>query len=87
MNPSVGQDFVNREFERDPASAVAEYGAEFRSDIAEFVPLAVPHSRPAWTRNVRCTPCVPRCRTGHFYIILEGTARSVVPSFWPGELV
>jgi hypothetical protein len=41
MNPSVGQDFVDREYERDPASAAAEYGALFRSDIAEFVPLEV----------------------------------------------
>ena len=41
MNPSVGQDFIDREYERDPASASAEYGALFRSDIAEFVSLAV----------------------------------------------
>ena len=37
MNPTVPQDFIDAEFERDPASAAAEYGAEFRSDIAEFV--------------------------------------------------
>jgi hypothetical protein len=41
MNPSVSQDFVDKEFERDPASAAAEYGALFRSDIAEFVSLDV----------------------------------------------
>jgi len=41
MNPSVGQDFIDAEYERDPASASAEYGALFRSDIAEFVSLAV----------------------------------------------
>jgi hypothetical protein len=41
MNPSVPQDFVDAEYERDPASADAEYGANFRSDIAEFVSLAV----------------------------------------------
>jgi hypothetical protein len=40
MNPSVPQDFVDAEYDRDPASAAAEYGAEFRSDIAEFVSLA-----------------------------------------------
>ena len=41
MNPTVSQEFVDAEFERDPASAAAEYGANFRSDIAEFVSLAV----------------------------------------------
>ena len=41
MNPSVPQEFIDAEYERDPASAAAEYGAEFRSDIAEFVSLDV----------------------------------------------
>ncbi len=41
MNPTVSQDFIDKEFERDPASASAEYFAEFRSDIAEFVSLEV----------------------------------------------
>jgi len=41
MNPTVPQEFVDAEFERDPASAAAEYDAQFRSDIAEFVSLAV----------------------------------------------
>jgi hypothetical protein len=41
MNPTVPQDFIDAEFERDPASANAEYNAEFRSDIAEFVSLEV----------------------------------------------
>ena len=41
MNPSVGQDFIDREYERDPASAAAEYGALFRTDMAEFVSLEV----------------------------------------------
>src|ERR1700738_564047 len=41
MNSTVSQEFCDTEFERDPASAAAEYGAEFRSDIAAFVDLAV----------------------------------------------
>jgi hypothetical protein len=41
MNPTVSQAFIDAEIERDPASAAAEYGAEFRSDIAEFVALEV----------------------------------------------
>jgi hypothetical protein len=41
MNPTVPQYFIDAEFERDPASASSEYGAEFRSDIAAFVDLEV----------------------------------------------
>ena len=41
MNSTVPQEFVDAEFERDAASANAEYGAEFRSDVAEFVSLEV----------------------------------------------
>jgi hypothetical protein len=41
MNPTVPQSFIDAEFERDPASASSEYNAEFRSDIAAFVDLAV----------------------------------------------
>jgi hypothetical protein len=41
MNPTISQEFVDDEFERDPASANAEYGAEFRSDVAEFVSMDV----------------------------------------------
>jgi hypothetical protein len=41
MNPTVPQDFIDAEFERDAASANAEYGAEFRSDVQEFVSMDV----------------------------------------------
>jgi hypothetical protein len=41
MNPTVSQDFIDAEFERDPISANAEYFAQFRSDIAAFIDLAV----------------------------------------------
>lgn len=37
MNPSVRQRLIDEATERDPAAAAAEYGAEFRSDIAAFV--------------------------------------------------
>jgi hypothetical protein len=37
MNPTVPQDFIDAEFERDPASANSEYNAEFRNDIAAFI--------------------------------------------------
>jgi len=37
MNPSVPQAFIDAAYANDPASAAAEFGAEFRSDIAAFV--------------------------------------------------
>jgi len=37
MNPTVPQSVIDEAYERDPASAAAEYGAEFRSDIEGFV--------------------------------------------------
>ncbi|ACK52000.1 conserved hypothetical protein [Methylocella silvestris BL2] len=37
MNPSVPQSFIDAEIERDPVSAAAEYGAQFRTDVAAFV--------------------------------------------------
>ncbi|OQP86023.1 hypothetical protein BTR14_13145 [Rhizobium rhizosphaerae] len=37
MNPSVRQSVIDRATERDPNSAAAEYGAEFRSDIESYI--------------------------------------------------
>ena len=37
MNPTVPQSFIDEAYENDPASAAAEYGAEFRTDIETFV--------------------------------------------------
>jgi hypothetical protein len=37
MNPLLSERVVARAFERDPASAAAEYGGEFRTDIESFV--------------------------------------------------
>jgi hypothetical protein len=39
MNPSLPQSVVDRAMERDVASASAEYGAQFRSDLEAFVSL------------------------------------------------
>jgi hypothetical protein len=38
MNPLVPEAVIRAAYEDDPAAAAAEYGAEFRSDIAAFVP-------------------------------------------------
>lgn len=37
MNPSVPQRIIDRAYAEDPLSAAAEYGAEFRSDVAGFL--------------------------------------------------
>jgi hypothetical protein len=37
MNPTVPQSVIDEATERDPASAAAEYGAEFRTDVESFV--------------------------------------------------
>lgn len=41
MNPAISDRVINQAYERDPASAAAEYGAEFRTDIENFIGLEV----------------------------------------------
>ena len=37
MNPTVSESFIAAEYEKDPVSAEAEFGAQFRTDIESFV--------------------------------------------------
>lgn len=37
MNPTVPQSIIDEAIEADPASAAAEYGAEFRSDLESYI--------------------------------------------------
>jgi hypothetical protein len=37
MNPSVPQAIIDKAYEDDPASASAEYGAQFRSDVESYI--------------------------------------------------
>ncbi|WPM83728.1 hypothetical protein ML401_38815 [Bradyrhizobium sp. 62B] len=39
MNPTIPQCLIDQAYERDPASASAEFGAEFRSDVESFINL------------------------------------------------
>jgi hypothetical protein len=39
MNPTISDEFIAAEFEADPASAEAEYNAQFRSDVEAFLTL------------------------------------------------
>jgi hypothetical protein len=41
MNPTISQEFIDEAVEADPASAAAEYGAEFRTDVETYVPREV----------------------------------------------
>ena len=41
MNPSLDPAIVTEAYEDDPDAAAAEYGAEFRNDLSDFVPRAV----------------------------------------------
>jgi hypothetical protein len=37
MNPTITQEFVDAQYARDPASAMGEFGAQFRNDIDSYV--------------------------------------------------
>jgi len=37
FNPTLSEELVARSYERDPISAAAEYGAEFRTDLESYV--------------------------------------------------
>jgi hypothetical protein len=48
MNPSVSQQVIDAATERDPASAAAEWLAEFRSDIESFINREAVEACTAW---------------------------------------
>ena len=37
LNPAVPQEIIDRAYEVDPVAAVAEYGAQFRTDVSGFI--------------------------------------------------
>jgi hypothetical protein len=41
MNPTIAQEIIDEAIEADPANAAAEFGAEFRSDVAAYIDRAV----------------------------------------------
>lgn len=44
MNPSINPSIIKEAYSEDPASAAAEYGAEFRSDVETFVSVEAVHA-------------------------------------------
>jgi hypothetical protein len=51
MNPSVPRSFIDRAYKRDSASADAEYGANFRTDVENLVQREVVESCTAYGRH------------------------------------
>jgi hypothetical protein len=41
LNPELSADFISRQYERDPAAASAEYGAQFRVDVQGFLTVEI----------------------------------------------
>ena len=53
MNPSVSQAFIDAEMEKDPASASAEYLAQFRTDIEAYVSREAVEACCEWSVHER----------------------------------
>ena len=51
MNPRIDPDIIEEAYQSDPESARAEYGAEFRDDLADFVTKEVVDSVTQWGRH------------------------------------
>jgi hypothetical protein len=51
MNPSLDKRIVEEAYQDDPQSARAEYGAEFRDDIADFVARETVDAVTMWGRS------------------------------------
>jgi hypothetical protein len=64
MNPSLDPSVVAQAYEDDPESASAEYGAEFRTDISDFISRAVVESCVEPGMHER--PPTRRCRYAAF---------------------
>ncbi len=53
MNPCVPTSFIDDEYAKDPISAAAEFGAEFRPDIESFVSREAIESVVEWGTHER----------------------------------
>ena len=51
MNPGFPPRTIEREYEKDPESARAEYGAEFRDDLADFITREAIDAITCWGRK------------------------------------
>jgi hypothetical protein len=53
MNPTVSQAFIDAEMEKDPVSAAAEFGGEFRTDVEGFVSRQAVEAVTDWGEQER----------------------------------
>src|SRR6516165_8662826 len=51
MNPSIDPAIIKEAYESDPEAARAEYGAEFRDDLADFVTRETIDAVTMWGRS------------------------------------
>lgn len=51
LNSTIPQRVIDKAYERDPASAAAEHGAEFRSDLESYVSRAAAEACVEWGRH------------------------------------
>ena len=56
MNPCVTQAYIDAEYEKDPVSAAAEFGAQFRTDIESFVSREAIEAATDWGVSRTRTP-------------------------------
>ena len=82
MNPTVNQSIIDEATERDPASAAAEYGAQFRSDIESFVSREAVEA--CITSGVRERPPLPKIR---LTISAGPGVKFVIRSFQRGTVI
>lgn len=62
MNPTLPKRIVDQAYDRDPVAAAAEYGAQFRTDVASFIP------REMVTECVRPRPLIIPPERGVRYV-------------------
>ena len=53
MNPCVPQSFIDAEYEKDPVSAEAEFGAQFRTDIETYISREAVEAVVEWGAHER----------------------------------
>ncbi|MGY4176776.1 hypothetical protein ACVIHH_002067 [Bradyrhizobium sp. USDA 4518] len=72
MNPSIDPAFLAEQYERDPVSASAEYGAQFRTDVEAFIAR---EAVEAVTSDERERPYLARFRYSAFVDAAGGSGK------------
>ena len=75
LNPSIDRDFLAAAYEDDPVAAAAEFGAEWRGDLADFIPRDVVDAAVVEKRTE--LPFVPGLRYVGFVDASGGSADSM----------